>query len=143
MVGLGMAMAAIGIISLWLRFRRHLYDASWFHRIAVLMGPAGFLALLAGWVTTEVGRQPYTVYGYLRTTDSVSPIGLAGVASSLVAFIVVYFMVFGSGVFFIMRLMSHPPHPHESEMSAAHPIHAAGLVPGPAQDIKYDEGKAP
>jgi cytochrome d ubiquinol oxidase subunit I len=140
MVGLGMAMAAIGMISLWLRFRHRLYDARWFHYIAVVMGPAGFLALLAGWVTTEVGRQPYTVYGYLRTTDSVSPIGLPGVASSLIAFIIVYFMVFGSGVFFILRLMSHPPHPHEREMASTPPVRAAGLVPGPTQDVKPDEG---
>ena len=71
------------------------------------MGPSGFVAVLAGWITTEVGRQPYTVYGLLRTADSVSPIDAPAVAASLVAFIVVYFAVFGAGIFYILRLMAH------------------------------------
>ena len=74
-----------------------------------LMGPMGFVAVLAGWVTTEVGRQPYTVYGLLATAQSVSPIAAAGVGASLIAFIIVYFAVFGAGVFYILRLMSHRP----------------------------------
>ena len=65
--------------------------------------------LIAGWVTTEVGRQPWTVYGLLRTVDSVSPIGAAAVGASLLSFIVVYFTVFGTGVFYILRLMSKAP----------------------------------
>ena len=63
----------------------------------MIMGPAGFVAVIAGWVTTEVGRQPYTVYGLLRTADSASPLQAPAVAASLVAFIVVYFAVFGAG----------------------------------------------
>ena len=61
------------------------------------MGPAGSSRMLCGWMTTEVGRQPYTVYGLLRTADSVSPIALPGVATSLAVFVVVYFIVFGAG----------------------------------------------
>ena len=65
MVGLGLLMAAAGLVSLFLRWRRTLYDTRWFHRLALLMGPSGFVAVIAGWITTEVGRQPYTVYGLL------------------------------------------------------------------------------
>ena len=63
-----------------------------------LMGPAGFIAVIAGWVTTEVGRQPFTVYGLLRTADSASPLAAPAVGASLVAFVIVYFIVFGAGI---------------------------------------------
>ena len=79
MVGLGMAMAGLGLWSLWLRWRGRLYDTPLLHRAAILMGPMGFVAVLAGWITTEVGRQPYTVYGLLTTAQSVSPIAAVGV----------------------------------------------------------------
>jgi len=83
MVGIGFAMLGIGAWSVWARYRRRLYDSIWLQRAAIGMGPAGFVAILAGWVTTEVGRQPYTVYGLLRTAQSIAPIGLPGVATSL------------------------------------------------------------
>jgi cytochrome d ubiquinol oxidase subunit I len=73
------------------------------------MGPSGFAAVLAGWITTEVGRQPWTVYGLLRTVDSASPIEAAAVGASLIAFILVYFAVFGAGTFYVLRLMAKPP----------------------------------
>jgi cytochrome d ubiquinol oxidase subunit I len=109
MVGLGLAMAGLGVWSLWLRVKGRLYESVWLRRAAVLMGPSGFLAVLAGWVTTEVGRQPYTVYGLLRTADSVSPIAAPAVGASLIAFVIVYFAVFGAGLFYILRLMNSPP----------------------------------
>ena len=82
------------------------------------MGPSGFVAVLAGWITTEVGRQPYTVYGLLRTAQSVSPIALPGVGASLVAFIVVYFAVFGAGILYILRLMAHDARTSTSRTSS-------------------------
>src|SRR5690606_4430559 len=96
MVGLGFLMAALGIWSLWLRWRGSLYDSRLMHRAAIFMGPMGFVAVLAGWLTTEVGRQPYTVYGLLRTSESVAPVSAEAAATSLIAFIVVYFTVFGA-----------------------------------------------
>ena len=69
MVGIGFAMLGLGLWSLWLRFRGQLFAAPWMHRAAILMGPSGFIALLAGWTVTEVGRQPYTVYGLLKTAE--------------------------------------------------------------------------
>ena len=109
MVGLGLLMIATGIAGLWLRWRRRLYDTPLFARWCLVMGPSGFVALLAGWFVTEVGRQPYTVYGLLRTADSASPIAAAGVAGSLVAFAVVYLIVFGSGIWYLLRLMRADP----------------------------------
>ena len=109
MVGLGVLMMAVGLMSLVLRWRRRLYEAPWFHRCVMVMGPAGFAAILAGWVTTEVGRQPYTIYGLLRTAESVSPIGTPGVATTLVAFVAVYLLVFGAGVYYMLRLMARAP----------------------------------
>ena len=133
MVGLGFAMMGVGLASLWLRWRRGLYEARWLQRIVVTLGPAGLVALLAGWVTTEVGgRQPYTIYGLLRTADSLSPIGAAGVGASLAAFAVVYLLVFGAGVAFMLRLMAKPPLPGEAGPDANQPAHAAGITPGPA-----------
>jgi cytochrome d ubiquinol oxidase subunit I len=133
MVGLGFAMFGMGIWSLYLRWRDRLYESPWLHRAAVIMGPAGFIAVLAGWVTTEAGRQPYTVYGLLRTADSVSPIAAPAVGASLVAFVVVYFTVFAAGVFYILRLMNKPPQIGETPKLEKGPTRAAGVTPGLAQ----------
>tara|TARA_R110000787_G_scaffold107566_1_gene215569 strand:- start:149 stop:793 length:645 start_codon:yes stop_codon:yes gene_type:complete len=108
MVGLGFAMVGLGLWGLWARARGRLFEAPMLHRAAVLMGPTGFIAALAGWITTEVGRQPFTVYGLLRISDSLAPVAAPAVAASLVAFIVVYFFVFGAGTFYILRMMSQP-----------------------------------
>src|SRR5690606_39647707 len=83
MVGIGMLMILVGGISLWLRFRKRLFESRAFHRLVLYMSPAGFVAIIAGWIVTEVGRQPYTVYGLLRTNESASPIAFEGVATSL------------------------------------------------------------
>lgn len=108
MISLGFAMLGLGIWSLWRRIRGKLYDDDLLKRAAIVMGPMGFVAVLAGWITTEVGRQPFTVYGLLRTTDSLAPIDAPAVAVSLIAFIIVYFFVFGAGTFYILRLMNKP-----------------------------------
>ncbi len=134
MVGLGVLMALLGLWSLYQRFRGKLFEADLLFRAAVAMAPAGFVAILAGWITTEVGRQPYTVYGLLRTADSVSPIDAPAVATSLAAFVVVYFVVFGAGVFYVLKLMSRAPSPGDSGPAADQPTRAAGLTPGPAQN---------
>ncbi len=91
MVGLGTAMLCLGLCSLLARIRGKLFEWRPLLRFGVLMGPAGFVAVIAGWVTTEVGRQPFTVYHLLRTADSVSPIAAPAVTGSLIAFVIVYF----------------------------------------------------
>ena len=128
MVGLGFLMLAVGAWSLVQRFRKRLFEDRWLHRAALIMGPSGFVAVLAGWITTEVGRQPYTIYGLLRTSDSLSPIDAPAVGTSLIAFIVVYFVVFGAGVFYLFRLMNRSPDAGEEELGEG-PVRTAGITP--------------
>jgi cytochrome d ubiquinol oxidase subunit I len=129
MVGLGMLMLALGLFSLLARVRKKLYDWPLLHRFALVMGPSGFVAVIAGWITTEVGRQPWVIYNLLRTADARAPIAAPAVAASLTAFVVVYFVVFGIGTWYILKLMGHPPHPHEPGEAKA-PIRTAGITPG-------------
>ncbi|HXE68135.1 MAG TPA: cytochrome ubiquinol oxidase subunit I [Hyphomicrobiaceae bacterium] len=129
MVGIGLLMVLVGVWSLLQRYRRQLTASAALLRFAVLMSPAGFIAVLAGWITTEVGRQPYTVYGLLRTAQSQSPIDAAAVAGSLLAFIIVYFTAFGAGTFYILRLMRHQPQLDEPDIEKGVPQRAAGITP--------------
>lgn len=105
MVGLGAIMLLFILISLWLRFKHRLYETEWFLKAAQFIAPIGFLAILAGWVTTEVGRQPWTVYGLLRTSQSVSP-SLTGVdvLLSLLGYMLVYLIIFPVGIFLMTRV---------------------------------------
>jgi cytochrome d ubiquinol oxidase subunit I len=132
MVGLGVLMVLVGLWSLVARARARLYDSAGLLRATLLMGPSGFAAVLAGWITTEVGRQPYTIYGLLRTAESVSPVDAQAVAASLIAFIVVYFAVFGAGLFYILRLMRKPPVLDEPDIEKGLPTRAAGITPAPS-----------
>lgn len=109
MVGLGMLMLLTGTIAVLLQFRKTLFSNKSFHRWSVLMAPSGLLALLSGWIVTEVGRQPYTIYGLLRTSHSLSPVTAHQVSISLLAFLVVYTIVFGAGIFYIFKLVRKGP----------------------------------
>ena len=109
MVGLGFAMAAIGLWSAWLRWRKELYSSPLFMTCAVLMGPAGLVAILAGWITTEMGRQPWVVYGVMRTQDAVSNHSVLVLSATLALFIVMYFAVFGVGISYMLRLAARGP----------------------------------
>jgi cytochrome d ubiquinol oxidase subunit I len=136
MVGIGFAMLGIGLWSLIARWRGRLFEWAWLHRAAVAMSPAGLVAVIAGWVTTEVGRQPWTIYGLLRTADSASPLAAPAVAASLIAFVVVYTAVFGIGVWYILKLMAAGVHSGERgpEGDEKAPIRTAGITPGPTQN---------
>jgi cytochrome d ubiquinol oxidase subunit I len=133
MIGLGFLMFVLGLFSLFTRWKGSFYENKWLHRFALVMAPSGFIALICGWITTEVGRQPFTVYGLLRTTDSVSPIALPGIAASMTAFVLVYFVVFGAGLLIILRLMSREPEIGEVGPDPRDPTRTAGQHPGPAQ----------
>jgi len=135
MVGIGFAMLGIGHWSLYARFRGGLAYARWLQMAALAMGPSGFVAVLAGWITTEVGRQPYTVYGLLRTADSISPIAASAVGASLTAFVIVYFAVFGAGTFYLLRQMAITPKPGDDPLDPRAPMHAAGIMPGPPRAL--------
>jgi len=132
MVGIGVIMVAVGIIGsiLWLTGR--LFTTRWFLRALTWVSPLGFLAVLAGWFTAEVGRQPWTVYGVLRTADAVSPVPGGSVLMSLILFVLVYGIVFGAGLYYIAKLVRRgpdetPPVPEEGEADLSHrPMAAAG-----------------
>ena len=132
MVGIGFVMIALGFIGAALWLMRRLYTTRWYLRALVLASPLGFIAVLAGWFTTEVGRQPWTVYNILRTADSVSPVPGGSVLTSLILFVLVYGIVFGAGVYYIAKLVQRgpeetPPVPEREEADLSHrPLAGAG-----------------
>jgi len=109
MVGIGILMVATGFIAAVLFLRKKLFDTRWFQLWCMALTPSGFIAVLAGWFVTEIGRQPYIVYGALRTADAVSPVVGPNIALSLLAFIVTYTFVFGAGSYYILRLIGKGP----------------------------------
>ncbi len=116
MVGLGMLMLLLGVWGAWLRWRGRMFDdARLFLRFAVCMGPAGLLSILAGWYTTEIGRQPWIVYGVMRAKDAVSNHSALAMSVTLVMFIVVYFIVFGIGASYMLKLVCAGPAESEHE----------------------------
>ncbi len=127
MLLVGTLMLAVGLVSAVLRWRGRLYDSRPFLRWVLAMGPSGFVAVLAGWIVTEVGRQPFTVYGLLRTAESVAPVDAPAVGASLAAFVLVYFAVFGFGTYYILQMMRQPP--DGSGPQAGAPERAAGTTP--------------
>ena len=143
MVGLGMLMIALGAVGLVMRWRGRLYDTPLLLRAAVAMGPAGLIAVTCGWITTEAGRQPFTVYGLLRTADSVAPIAAPAVAASLAAFAVVYFVVFGAGIWFLFKLFGQAPRPQEEGPRDDKPIRTAGVTAAPSAQRGPDASPQP
>ena len=127
MVGLGMLMLLLAIWGAWSRKKGCFYESRGLHRFALIMGPSGFIAMLAGWFTTEVGRQPWVVYGIMRTKDALSPVSAEQVGLTLIIFVVVYCVVFGAGIYYMLRLMhkgpefihSTPPHEIDSDVIQA------------------------
>ena len=109
MVGLGLLMIATGLVAGVLYVRKRLFNTKWFQRWCIVMGPSGFIAILAGWFVTEVGRQPYTAYGVIRTTESISPVIAEQVAISLAAFVIIYSFVFGAGVYYMFKTWRKGP----------------------------------
>ncbi len=132
MVGIGMIMIALGAIGAVLFLTGRLYSSRWFLKAMMWAAPLGFLAVLAGWFVAEVGRQPFTVYGVLRTADSVSPVPGVKVLTSLILFVLAYGVVFGAGVYYIAKLVQRgpeatPPVPQKDEADLSHrPMAAAG-----------------
>ena len=127
MVGLGVLMLVQGLSSLILRWRQRLYAARWMLRGCVLMAPAGLVAMLSGWVVTEVGRQPFTVYGLLRTADSLSSVSREQVVGSTWTILSFYLVIFGVGLWVLLRLLREPPHEDE---------------PGPQPTLADETGKS-
>jgi cytochrome d ubiquinol oxidase subunit I len=135
MVGLGFLMIGLGLWGLWLWIRGSIERCRPFLLACTAMGPAGFIAVIAGWTTAEVGRQPYVVFGALRTADAVSPVHPGEVSASLLAFLVVYAIVFTVGALYILRLIAEGPVP----AAAAGPPHQS-RPPGWAMSAAPDQG---
>jgi len=109
MVGIGLIMIALGLVGAVLLWRRRLFTSRWFLRAQALSIPLGFVAVLAGWFVTEVGRQPYIVYGAMRTSEAISPVPAGSILTTLVLFVVVYGIIFGAGMFYMIRLARKGP----------------------------------
>jgi cytochrome d ubiquinol oxidase subunit I len=106
MVAMWAVMLLLTVWAWWLAWRRRLFASPAFLRAATWATPAGYVAVTAGWVTTEVGRQPFLVYGHLRTADAVTPILTGGdVLISLAIYTVVYLVVFGAGLYYLIRVV--------------------------------------
>jgi cytochrome d ubiquinol oxidase subunit I len=109
MVGLGALMLLLGMWSLWLRWHQRLFRSKLFLRFAVMMGPSGLIAILTGWYTTEIGRQPWVVYGVMRTKDAVSNHSALALSTTLIVILFMYFAVFGTGVSYMLKLVAKGP----------------------------------
>lgn len=146
MVGLWALMMLLAFAGLYFRLRNRLYEARWLQLGAVAMGPAGFLAIIAGWVVTETGRQPWTVYGVLRTAQSVAPLTLADVVWSLTIIVLLYIVIFGSGIGYILALMAKEPEMGEPPPRDDAPLRTHGPHglhdPGQRQAGQRDAGRA-
>jgi cytochrome d ubiquinol oxidase subunit I len=131
MVGVGLLMLALVLFGWWQRSRGHLYDSPAFLRISQWAMPLGFIAVIAGWTTTEVGRQPWVVYGLMRTAHAVSPsLTTADVALSLALYVLAYLAIFGGGFVLLRRLVRlgvpavQSEEREEREARAARPLSA-------------------
>lgn len=109
MVYLGFAMLGLVALSLWMRKRKQLYESRWFLILMMLATPIGVVAIEAGWVTTEAGRQPWIIYGLLRTADGVSPFSVATLVTSLVGLWGIYTLIFFIGAYFFVKLVRPTP----------------------------------
>jgi cytochrome d ubiquinol oxidase subunit I len=129
MVGIGVLLALTGLIAIVLYFRKKLFDTRWFQMWCMALTPAGFIAVVSGWIVTEVGRQPYVAYGLLRTADAASPVAGSHVAATLLAFIVCYTFVFGAGSYYILHLIAQGPGTPEEEEEEVYGTHGVKKPP--------------
>ena len=134
MAGLGFLMALLGLWSAWARWHKVFFESRSFLRFALVMGPAGLIAIIAGWLTTEIGRQPWVVYGVLRTRDAVSNHSALELSVTLIMFIVLYAAVFGTGISYMLKLVAKGPEPLDGHFpepgsNAGRPARPLSAVP--------------
>jgi cytochrome bd ubiquinol oxidase subunit I len=129
MLAIGLFMIASAIVGVWLWWRGRLFTTRWYLRIAKHTWGLGFIAIIAGWVVTESGRQPWIAHGILRTADATSPVLGSHIAVTLAMFVSVYSIVFSAGIYFINRLIERGPITDAAEPSRdgvpSRPISAA------------------
>ncbi len=134
MVGIGLTMIAIGAIGAFLWFRGRLFEAGWYLKPVIYTWPLGFIAIVAGWWVTEIGRQPYLIHGILRTKDAASPVAFGAVATSLAMFVAVYAVVFSMGVLYIKRLIDKGPAGKAAEAPDALPSRPLSAAQGATRE---------
>lgn len=117
MVGIWLVLLAIAIAGVCLRWRGRLYDTNWFNIACALSSSLPFIAILSGWTVTEVGRQPFVVFGYLRTADAMSPVSAPAVLGSLTLFVIVYTALLLAFLLYAWRIIGHGPRRHEPAQS--------------------------
>ena len=136
MVGLGTLMILTGVVAALLFLQKRLFTSRWFQLWCMAMTPAGFIAVITGWTVTEVGRQPYVVYGVLQTAATVSPVAGATVALSLAAFVVTYTFIFGAGAYYIVHLILKGPGADDETAYGSHGMKKPPL----ASDLVSESG---
>ncbi len=142
MVGLGMLMLVLALWSAWSHWRRRAYESRALLRFSLLMGPSGLIALLAGWYTTEIGRQPWVVYGLMRTADAVSNHSALTLSVTLIVLLVVYAAVFGTGIGYMLKLIGRGPdsneNPPDGDALDQRPARPLSAATDPAQPTSTD-----
>lgn len=129
MAGIGIVLLGLAIAGAVLRFKRRLYDARWFHCAALAATPLGFIAVLAGWTVTETGRQPFVVYGLLRTADAASPVAPSAITATLIGFVIIYAVLFAMFLWFAARLIFKGSIIARAEEIGGHPWRSRGYPP--------------
>jgi cytochrome d ubiquinol oxidase subunit I len=127
MLAIGFFMIASALLGAFLWWRGTLFETRWYLRVMAQTWWVGFVAVIAGWVVTETGRQPWVVQGILRTADATSPVPSATIAGTLALFVIAYGIVFWFGIYYINRLIAQGPRKVGAETGqfSANPISAA------------------
>jgi cytochrome bd ubiquinol oxidase subunit I len=128
-------MIAAALYGAWLMWRGRLFSTRWFLRIVAQTWWIGFVAVIAGWVVTESGRQPWIVHGIMRTAEGTSPVPGSVVLGTLVLFVLVYAFVFSMGIYYINRLIAKGP--------VGRAIDAVSTLPGRPLAAARDAGWEP
>jgi cytochrome d ubiquinol oxidase subunit I len=128
MLAAGFFMIAAALYGAWLLWRGTLFTTRWYLHVVANTWWVGFVAVIAGWIVTETGRQPWIVYGMMRTVDAVSPVKAGSVAATLLLFVVVYAAVFSVGIYYINRLIARGPQERGPEAMGHRPLAVAGTA---------------
>ena len=141
MVGLGLLMIAVALWSAWLRFRGNLYNTQMFKKTLVWMIPTPFIAVLAGWFVTEVGRAPWLVQGIMTHAEGLTPSLTGGMALfTLIGFVLVYSVVFAAGVYYLTRIVKVGM---EHVETTEHPEHHRAKRPFSAAEVPLENDASP
>jgi cytochrome bd ubiquinol oxidase subunit I len=140
MLAIGFLMIASGLYGAFLWWRGTLTSTRWYLKLMQYAWPAGFIAVLCGWITTESGRQPWTVTGILRTADAISPVSAASVLTTLILFVIVYGIVFAMGIYYINRLIVRGPQGRAVEASDGGPQNPLSAAGGAAREAMQPGG---